>query len=200
MKRVIDDPAELGNLSAADMDILRDVHAVMKEASQLAQDTLFDKEQPQVRRVCSACERLVAVPKPLHSADHPARAHSLPTPYAHTLQRFPEFMSTFKVRLRGLAEGECVAFPTGWMGSGGHAIFFILEREAADDSYALVVCNTGLGIGYHPQDISYYPKTKCRTCVRLQGIPGSRLVEDGWLYCVFQLMGTRKIINNVDSM
>lgn len=53
MKRALDDPKELGNLSAADMAILRDVHAVMKEACTLAQDTLFDKEQPQV----GACAR-----------------------------------------------------------------------------------------------------------------------------------------------
>ena len=39
-----------------------------------------------------------------------------------------------------------------------------------------------MGIGYHPQDISFYPKTKCRTCIRLEHIPEARLVEDGWLY------------------
>lgn len=90
-------------------------------------------------------------------------------------------MTTFKERLRNVAAGDCCAFPTGWMGSGGHAIFFIFEKEEGD-TFALIVCNTGMGIGYHPQDISFYPKTKCRTCIRLEHIPEARLVEDGWLY------------------
>mgnify|MGYP000456700059 CR=1 FL=1 len=100
-----------------------------------------------------------------------------------SFQRFSEFLSTFKMRLRAMAPGDVCAFPTGWMGtSGGHAIFFVLEREEAADSFALIVCNTGLGCKYHPQDISTYPKTKCRTCIRLGGIPLARLAEDGWLY------------------
>ena len=49
MKRILDNPVELGCLSPEDMAILADVHVIMKDSCQLAQDTLYDKDNPDVR-------------------------------------------------------------------------------------------------------------------------------------------------------
>lgn len=50
----------------------------------------------------------------------------------------------------------------------------VIERDE-EDAYAFVVCNTGEGCDYHPQDRQAYPKTKVRTAIRIGAIPKERI-------------------------
>ena len=49
MKRCLDDPVNLRNLSAEDMGVVRRVFDVMKDATKIAMDSLYDKDEPEVR-------------------------------------------------------------------------------------------------------------------------------------------------------
>ena len=60
------------------------------------------------------------------------------------------FLGNFLHQLKELPPGKRLVIPGGWAhDKGGHAIVYVIER-AEDGSYAMVVCNTGSGVNYHP--------------------------------------------------
>ena len=55
-----------------------------------------------------------------------------------------------------MAAGERLGFSGGWTDKGGgHALMFCAER--GEQSFNLVVCNTGEGVTNHPVRTEYHP-------------------------------------------
>ena len=85
-----------------------------------------------------------------------------------------------RTKIESLKEGEKVLIP----GSiGNHAIMFILEKDSKE-TYRFVVINTSPygGLSYHPVTADSPPKFKYKTCIALDDIPESKILDDGfWL-------------------
>ncbi|CAE7525563.1 unnamed protein product, partial [Symbiodinium sp. KB8] len=75
----------------------------------------------------------------------------------------------------------------GWRtGAGGHAIINVVERNA-DGSARFTVCNSGQGLGYHPQSTKSYPSMAALGSMSLDNIPWSRVVDPGFLFSLVNL-------------
>ena len=83
-------------------------------------------------------------------------------------------------KLRGMAPGAVVMVPGGWRGQQSVGwVMHIIERSADGQSFALTTANAGQGIEYHLAKPGH-DKTKYRTCLRLDGLPGERLLDPGF--------------------
>ena len=106
-----------------------------------------------------------------------------------SLAALSTFLGNFLDQLKDLPPGQRLVIPGGWAhDKGGHAIAYVIER-AADGSYAMVVCNTGSGVEYHPPQMlaDSYPKTKRRTAMKVSNIPQSRMVEESVWFLLFKM-------------
>ena len=107
---------------------------------------------------------------------------------AKAVEGFADFLASFMSQLRGLEPGQRLPFCGGWMAKGGgHALMFVAERASDGDSFALVVCNTGQGVQYHPKRQGDYPKTKHRCAMRIKDVPRDQFLDEG-VWCEWQLL------------
>ena len=97
-------------------------------------------------------------------------------------------VKVLQLELAAAKVGDFVAAPLGWSPKKpekAHTIFCLWERTSADE-FAMVVCNTGDGVQYHPTTRSGFPKMKCRAAVRLEGIDRARLLNQDFLFMLTQ--------------
>ena len=105
------------------------------------------------------------------------------------LTALSEFLGKFLHQLKDLSPGQRLVIPGGWAhDKGGHAVVYVIER-ADDMSYAMVVCNTGSGVDYHPSQMlgDTYPKTKRCTAMKVANIPQSRIVDEAVWFLFFKM-------------
>ena len=100
-------------------------------------------------------------------------------------------LGAWREQLEALPVGGTVLAPAGWNGlTSRNNVLLVIERPEAA-RYAVVVCNTGRGLEYHPSHASDTdatpPKLKYKTCVRLEGITATRLLDPGFWTMVFAL-------------
>lgn len=114
--------------------------------------------------------------------------------------KFVHLLRDLLQRLAALKVGELFPIQGGWSGtSGGHAIFYIFERTA-EDMFAFTVVNTGQGVQYHPASMSDYPKEKRRIAMRLPGCARSRVLDEGFLFMLFQLQSNPREENTPEMV
>ena len=83
-------------------------------------------------------------------------------------------------KLRALPPGGIAMVPGGWRGQQSVGwVVHLVERSADGDSFALTTANAGQGIEYHLAKPGH-DKTKYRTCLRLEGVAPSRLLDPGF--------------------
>ena len=100
-------------------------------------------------------------------------------------EAFASLLERFVKRLAALEPGQRVCVSGGWAKkSGGHAVMHVVEREPGG-TYAMVTCNTGDGLQYHPSHDGDYPKQKQKTAMRFGGIPPERALEPSLWYMFF---------------
>ena len=163
--------------------------------------TLLSAEECQkILKICDEFEAAAAVsdakilgmPNP---REQNARKGSTPdvTEDAHApekpLAALATFLENFLHQLKDLPPGKRLVIPGGWAhDKGGHAIVYVIER-ATDGSYAMVVCNTGSGVEYHPPKMlaDTYPKTKRCTAMKVPNIPSQRMVDEAVWFLMFKM-------------
>ena len=122
--------------------------------------------------------------------------------------------------------GGSVLLPVGWRTKqSGHAMWLLLRRAAAatadgsdadageagdtsgtagsdeaastsSDVFEVIVCNAGPGLQYHRSSFATYPKPRFQTTLRLAGVPRSRLLDEAFLYMLYQAVMTPHDDNN----
>jgi hypothetical protein len=90
---------------------------------------------------------------------------------------FQEAIVKLVEEIRGLAVGRLMLVPGGWDGTAGASCVVHLIERTSQDAYALVTCNSGAGLGYHPCCPAEPPKIKYRTCIRQENIPAARMTS-----------------------
>ncbi|KNC47257.1 uncharacterized protein AMSG_03687 [Thecamonas trahens ATCC 50062] len=114
-----------------------------------------------------------------------------------SLEGMDAFLELFMAKIRAIPVGGILVMGGGWMGkASGHALLYVLEREA-DDAYAFVACNTGEGIQYHPSlagdDLL---SRKRKTALRIPGIPAADFLDPAFWYMIWKLRVTNKEENS----
>ena len=139
--------------------------------------TLFDAAQiQQLRRALAGLEQLADFDELLKAE----------MSFVHMQQMVQSFVQ----RCKELVPGDRLAFPGGWINTNpnrNHAIVLIFERTS-EERFAVVTCNTGGGVQYHPQSSDDYPKTKAQCAMRLCDIPASRVCDEALWYMILKLM------------
>jgi hypothetical protein len=73
--------------------------------------------------------------------------------------------------------GQVLLVPGGWVGpQAANAVMHIVQKTSAGN-YALVTCNSGSGLQYHPSEPTSAAKMKFRTCIRLENIATDRMTS-----------------------
>ncbi|OQS06902.1 hypothetical protein THRCLA_20266 [Thraustotheca clavata] len=101
-------------------------------------------------------------------------------------KEFTDAMGKFKDYLFNMEMGTTYVIPGGWSGkTTRNAMLYIVEKTG-EDEYSFTVCNRGPGSEYHPTDPTQY-KMKVKSCVTIQNIPGSRMLDLSFWSLTFSL-------------
>lgn len=123
--------------------------------------------------------------------DVAARLHESASTYNEDSMKLHERVRRVHNRLKGLDVGGCYMHSTCWMGaSGGHAIMTVFLRES-EEHFAVVVVNTGQGLGHHASAEIEWPKVglagnKAKCAMRLDGIPRDRVIDPAAIWCLMR--------------
>ncbi|EDQ90981.1 uncharacterized protein MONBRDRAFT_31645 [Monosiga brevicollis MX1] len=80
-------------------------------------------------------------------------------------------------RLEQLPVGGWSVVPAGWQSPNGSNFLLLLLEKTAAGSFAVVVCNAGSGLSYHPAEAARSNKMKFRLAARMENIPAVRLLS-----------------------
>lgn len=98
---------------------------------------------------------------------------------------FAAFLAEWQKTIEDLAPGNMMFVPGGWTGlTGSGALLHILEHNP-DNTYSFVTCNSGAGLAYHPAKPVLertHVKMKHKTCIRINDIPKSRMLDPAFWY------------------
>eukprot|EP00658_Telonema_sp_P-2_P010324 TRINITY_DN13891_c0_g1_i1.p1 TRINITY_DN13891_c0_g1~~TRINITY_DN13891_c0_g1_i1.p1 ORF type:complete len:1462 (-),score=417.56 TRINITY_DN13891_c0_g1_i1:67-4452(-) len=95
----------------------------------------------------------------------------------------------FSDMAKNLQVGERMVYPGGWTNTNparNHAVVMIFERTT-DDKFAVVTCNTGGGVEYHPVTAKDYPKSKMQCALRIGDIPEATACDESLWYMILKL-------------
>ena len=101
-----------------------------------------------------------------------------------------------------LQNNSKIILPFAWYGSKPHATGLIIEKNTNDNSYNLIVVNTGAGLQYHysqadPNNI--YPWIK-RLWIEFENIPESVIFSnDNWFLYMFIIMQNDNELRKIES-
>jgi hypothetical protein len=173
---------EGGHSGPAITQLLVVVRDVLKQGGRAAQHPGLDEtDLALLERAAAGLERAAAIEQEKDGG----KSH----------EGFATFLASWMAQLRALDPGERLPFCGGWMAKGGgHALMFVAERCSAEeaaqggDRFALVVCNTGQGVEYHPKRQGDYPKTKHRCAIRIKDIPAREFLQEGVWYLFHKIM------------
>eukprot|EP00756_Hemistasia_phaeocysticola_P053341 Hpha_TRINITY_DN28889_c0_g1::TRINITY_DN28889_c0_g1_i1::g.112527::m.112527 len=92
-------------------------------------------------------------------------------------------------KIAGLAPGDFVFLPAGWLSedSCGHVVI-VVRKSRTDNSYDVTVCNAGEGaLEYHPVKEDSDGRLKSVLCLPFESIAASRVTDAVWWAHVFTL-------------
>jgi len=103
-------------------------------------------------------------------------------------------------KLHALPKGGRMIIHGGWSDlEGGHAVMYIVDRDA-EDNWGFVVVNTGEGINYHPGTWDTYPKQKVRVAIRVAPIHASKILDPSVWYMLCKLKFTVSEHNTMENL
>ncbi|KAL6068400.1 Component of oligomeric Golgi complex 3 [Balamuthia mandrillaris] len=107
------------------------------------------------------------------------------------------FMRHFSKLVEALKEGETMVVPGGL---NEHCLIYILERQEQTFRFVLINTDPLLGLSYHQATAQQAPKIKYKTCMALDNIPASRVLDDGFWALLFKLVTYASKHNTPDKI
>jgi hypothetical protein len=106
---------------------------------------------------------------------------------AYPSDKFSSHVQRMSDTLAALQIGEFATIPAGWTHmEGGHVILLLFHRTS-EEVLSLTVCNSGGGLSHHPASVEFYPKTKYRTAMHIDGLVRSHVISPDTMAFILKL-------------